>query len=83
VQFDRFPDELLNLLARIADGDNARQIGNVGAPGFRALFVNDRVPHLSLSFNSRPALRSIALSVPNGMSLPGWPGTVTTAPISG
>jgi hypothetical protein len=70
MKLDRFVDEALDFIPRVADGDDTGKIGNLGAPRHGSFFVNDRVRRQSSSF-SRPALRRIAFGVPIGTSFPG------------
>src|SRR5487761_115678 len=71
-----FPDEMQSFFTRFGDNGTTRQIRDVSAKAFFALFQNYQVSH-RISRPFRTACFKILLSVPGGTSRLGLPATVT------
>jgi len=70
-------NEHKHLLFRFPRGDAARKVRNMGSVGGRAFFNDDEVSHRDHSCFFRPACFSALLNVPGGISILGFPDTVT------
>ncbi|MDB5987773.1 MAG: hypothetical protein JWR16_2826 [Nevskia sp.] len=82
MKFDRFLDELQDLLAAFACDDAPRKIRHVGSETDWAFLYDDHVAHMSTYF-LKPACFNALLSVPGGTSTLGLPETVTVPGLTG
>lgn len=74
VKYDGFLNQCDNFAMSSGDRYAAGQVGHVGSISILAFFNNDKIFHGS---HFSPACLRILLSVPEGMSMPGLPDTVT------
>lgn len=83
MELDGLAAQRLRFVARLTGNGNARQAGNVGAPGRIALLVKDGADHGFSSPDFRPAAWKMDLKVPSGTSRPSFPATVMTIALPG
>ena len=83
MKLDGLADERQGFVFRFSRGDASRQIWDVRAKGRGAFFDNYEVAHFIPSYFLSPACFSALLSVPGGISMLGFPATVTVPGLLG
>ena len=75
VKFNGFLNEFQNLFAGFSRSNTTWEVRNVSPEASFTFFDNDGISHIHTYF--KPACFRILFSVPGGMSMPGFPDTVT------